>query len=74
MSERAPRCEACGMPLLLGQRRMHAMCNRRTIVGKICECRIGCSTTIVGAGSIPCRSDCDVCSVLHGKPYAGARK
>lgn len=64
----ARRCVACGQPIITRGRDRHYVCDPRSIVGRVCVCAPGCTVAHVGdQGS--CRADCEVCSLLLGRPY-----
>lgn len=63
-----PRCQACGEPMVVGQRDRHYLCRPRSFVGRRCVCAPGCTDTHVGDRG-RCLPDCHVCTVLMGRPY-----
>lgn len=67
----APRqsyCQACGLPLLGGQRRVHHLCDPTSLVGRRCICRPGCTTVRWGDGHC-CDPKCVPCRIKAGHPY-----
>lgn len=65
----APDCEACHLPMVVGQHRFHHLCRPNTLVGMTaCTCPPGCTDLHVGdAGR--CEPDCAPCRLHAGRPH-----
>lgn len=61
-----PPCGECGLPMGLGQKGRHFMCDPTTSIGRACVCRPGCSKDRIGDRGI-CDPGCHPCHLPGAK-------
>jgi hypothetical protein len=63
----APRCDACGGQMVVGQKKRHHACDAESMVGERCTCRPGCTDQLVGDGPIDCDAACVPCKLMQNR-------
>jgi hypothetical protein len=67
---RAPRCDVCAMPMVLGQRERHNICDTTTSIAERCTCPPGCTTgPRIGDGPRDCDPSCQPCRLHAGQRH-----